>query len=455
MKKNKSGKILFALFVGLFATVVASGCSCTSSLCSKTDEANIKKSIEKNNIEQWRTDAALSNTMKIESNEYIAYANDKIDSIYLTDSIYLESTCGQNSNCTTDELADIKARIKSKYNNQWLNELEALSPEDSGYIKTRTEDFQNFVNTKLEEAYKNHPKACLVTAEDTDPTTGAKIEEKTWADAWGFNAKTNGIKGGLLEGLIVYPISWLMSTLSEAFGGGGLSQLFAIFITVIIIRTLMLVLNFKGQIGTIKMQGLQGELNKLNEKLRDPNLTEQEKQALSMKMMDVYKKNGINPFSTMITQFISFPVFIAVWAAMNQTLAIRKGTLLGLNFGETINTQIFSGSITAIVLFALMIAGQVVTMKLPTWLKARKAQKKNPNKKVEQKSDTEKQMNMMMTFMIGMVVMSGFLLPAALVIYWFLGSLYSIAQTWAFNTDYVTNKLNSFANRKKKAKVIK
>ena len=446
MKNKKSLKLLFVLFVGLFTTTIASGCSCTSSMCSDNDEQNIKKAIEKKNIAEWRNTAAISNTMKVETDEYIAYANNKVEEIYLTDSLYLNSECGQAENCTPEQLTQIKASIKSKYNNEWLNALEELSPNDAGYIPTRTEAFKNFVNEKVNKEYESHPKACLVTTDDTDPSTGAKLEAKSWGTAW---------KTGLLEGLIVYPISWLMSTLAVGFGGGGLSQFFAIFITVLIIRVLMLLLNFKGQIGTIKMQGLQGELNKINEKLRNPNISEQEKQALSLKMMEVYKKNNINPFSTMLTQFISFPIFIAVWAAMNQTLAIRKGTLWGLKFGETINTQIFSGSITAIVLFLLMIAGQVVTMRLPAWLKIRKEKKKNPNYVKPEKNETEKQMNMMMTFMIIMVVMSGFLLPAALVIYWFLGSLFSIAQTWAFSTEFVSGKLNSLANRKKKAKVVR
>ena len=239
------------------------------------------------------------------------------------------------------------------------------------------------------------------------------------------------------------------------FGGNGGAQLLAIFITVIIIRSFMLLVNFRGQLSTIKMQSIQGEVSKLSERMRDPNLTQQEKQALSMKMMDIYKKNDIHPFSSMISQFISFPIFIAVWAAMNQTLAIRKGTLFGLEFGNAINSQIFEGNIAAIVLFLLMIAGQVVTMKLSTWLKIRKEKKKNPHYTKPAKSDSEKQMNIMMTVMIVMVVMSGFLLPAALVIYWFLGSLFSIGQILVFSTDFVTNKLNSLANRKKKAKVIR
>ena len=49
---------------------------------------------------------------------------------------------------------------------------------------------------------------------------------------------------------------------------------------------------------------------------------------------------------------------------MNQTLAIRKGDLFDLKFGDPINSQIFSGSIAAIVLFVLMVAGQIITMKL-------------------------------------------------------------------------------------------
>ena len=191
------------------------------------------------------------------------------------------------------------------------------------------------------------------------------------------------------------------------------------------------------------------------ESLKDPNLTQSEKQALSIKMMDIYKKNDIHPFASIITTFISFPIFIAVWAAMNETLAIRKGTLLGMNFGETINTQIFSGNITSIILFVLMIAGQLVTMKLSTWLRIRKEKKKNPQYVKPASNDSEKQMNIMMTVMIFMIVMSGFLLPAALVIYWFLGSVFSIIQTLVFSTDFVNDKLKGFANRKKKAKVVR
>lgn len=446
MKNKNMFKLMFLFVIGLFTVTVASGCSCTSSMCTKEDEANIKKQIEKNNINEWRNNAAVSNTMVVETNEYKAYAANKVNEIYLTDSIYTSSTCGQAGTCSDEELSAIKAQIKAKYNNEWLNALEELSPGQEGYIETRTQDFKNYVNDQVNNLYEKHPKACLVTQDDIDPSTGAELEKKTWGDAW---------KTGLLEGLIVYPIAWLLSSLTNAFGGGGLSQLSAILITVVIIRIGMLLMNFKGQISTIKMQAIQGDISKLSAKLRDPNLSQTERQALSMKMMEIYRKNDIHPFSSILTTFISFPIFIAVWAAMNQTLAIRKGTLFGLNFGETINTQIFSGNIAAILLFALMIAGQIVTMKLSTWIRTRKEKKNNPHYAKPLKSDSEKQMNIMMTVMIVMIVMSGFLLPAALVIYWFLGSVFSIIQTLVFSTEYVNNKLKGVANRKKKAKVVR
>lgn len=441
MKNKNTIKLMTVLFMCLFTVFVASGCSCscTSSMCSETDLQNIKSKIEKQNIEEWRTSYALSG-QKVEHEDYIAYANAKIEQLYL------ETDCGKSGTCGAEEIASVKASIKNKHNNEWLNELENLSPEDSGYVKTRTDGFQSYVEEQVNTLYESHPKACLVTKDDIDPETGAELEAKSWGDAW---------KTGLLEGLIVYPIAWLLSSLTNVFGGNGGAQLLAIFVTVIIIRVLMLVLNFKGQISTMKMQSIQGEVNRLNAKLQDPKLTQQEKQALSMKMLDIYKKNDIHPFASMLSQFISFPIFIAVWAAMNQTLAIRKGTLLGLEFGTPINAQIFNGNITAIILFALMIAGQIVTMKLSSWLKIAKEKKKNPNYKKPEKTDAERQMNTMTIVMMAMVVVSGFLLPAALIIYWFLGSLMSILQTWAFSTEFVSLKLKSIANRKKKAKVVR
>ena len=218
----------------------------------------------------------------------------------------------------------------------------------------------------------------------------------------------------------------------------------------------MLIIGFKGQIGNMRMQEIQPEIQALQAKFSDPNTSDAEKQVLSTKMMALYKDNNINPLSSFLTMFIQFPIFIAVWAAMNQTVAIRSGILLGLEFGTPVNEQIFQGNIAAIVLLLLMVGGQILTMKLPTiirWFK----EKKNPTPEYKKtpKSTTQKQMNMMTIMMIAMIVLSAFVLPAALVIYWVAGSVFSIIQTTIFSLDIVKEKLKTLGNRKKKAKIVK
>ena len=419
MKNKKMIKILTVL---LFGVLIATGCSCTNSMCTEQDLSNIKAQIEENNIDDWRKSFSTEEGKTVYPDEFNVYY--------------------ENGNF---EGTKSKAQV--------AKELEAQYPgvdytdESKEYIATRTDAFQEYVTANVQSMFAEHPQACLTVTGENDPTTGAKLEAKTWGDAW---------KTGLLEGLIVYPLSWLMSTFTHSFGGQGGAQLAAIMLVVLIIRSLMLIIGFKGQIGNMRMQEIQPEIQALQARFSDPNTSDAEKQVLSTKMMALYKDNNINPLSSFLTMFIQFPIFIAVWAAMNQTVAIRSGILLGLEFGTPVNEQIFQGNIAAIVLLLLMVGGQVLTMKLPTiirWFK----EKKNPTPEYKKtpKSTTQKQMNMMTIMMIAMVVLSAFVLPAALVIYWVVGSIFSIIQTTIFSLDIVKEKLKALGNRKKKAKIVK
>lgn len=419
MKNKKLVKVLTVLLFGLLVTT---GCSCTNSMCSQQDIDNIKSQIEENNIDEWRRTFSTEDGKAVYPEEFNTYyANGGFEG--------------------------------TKTKAQVAKELEAANPgvdftdESKDYIATRTTAFQQKVTASVEELFAEHPQACLTIIGEDDPVTGAKLEAKTWGDAW---------KKGLLEGLIVFPLAWLMSTFTYSFGGQGGAQLAAITLVVLIIRVTMLLVGFKGQLGNMRMQEIQPEIQALQAKFNNPNITDEEKQRVSQKMMALYKDNNINPLSSFLTMFIQFPIFIAVWAAMNQTVAIRSGVLLGLEFGTPVNEQIFSGNIAAIILLVLMIGAQILTMKLPNIIKWYK-DKKNPipeYKKANQ-DGTQKTMNTMMIMMVVMIALSAFVLPAALVIYWVLGSLFSILQTLIFSLDVVKAKLKSLSNRKNKAKVVK
>ena len=198
------------------------------------------------------------------------------------------------------------------------------------------------------------------------------------------------------------------------------------------------------------MQAIQPEISDITKKINHPNISPNEKARLQMKMFEIYKKNDIKPLAGMLPQFLSIPIFLSVWSAVSQTLVIRNGSFLGIDLGVTVSTQVFSFNIGAILLFLLMTGFQILSMKLPNILRKMKADYKTKDKV----QNMEGQMKGMMNFMLIMVIFTGFMLPAALAIYWTIGSVFMILQTLVFQSDKVKAKLNSLANRKKKAKVV-
>lgn len=376
------------LVVLLFAAVFVSGCSCTSSMCSSQDLEAIKEEI----------------TKKYKGEDY--KENDEINSQY--------------------EL-DLKQ--------------EALTKDITSEAAIKEYVDQN-IEKKIKKEYENHPKACLTNVEMEDPQSGATISGKSWGEAW---------KEGLLEGLIVYPISLLLISFTNLFGGSGFAKVGSIIVTTIIIRLLMLLFTFKSQIQTQKMQSVQVEIGAISAKLKDPNLSEAEKNKLAMKMMEIYKKNGINPLASLLPTLISFPIFLSVWSAVNQTLAIRTGTFLGLELGGAVSSQVFDLNIGAIILFLLMSASQILSMKMPNILRNRKANYKNK----EQIKEANKQMSLTSNIMIVMIIFTGFMLPAAIAVYWTVGAVISMIQTVVFQTEWFKYTVLRINNRKKKAKVVR
>jgi YidC/Oxa1 family membrane protein insertase len=377
---NKVKKII-VFVVLLFSMFSASGCSCTESMCSKSDLKAIKTSIE----EKWKND-----------DQYIAKLEEEAMTKDFTDPQEIQNYINQN------------------------------------------------IEKKIEDEYKKHPKACLTTEDMVDPDSGAKISSKSWKYAF---------KKGLLEGLIVYPISLLLTSFTTMFGGDGTSKILAIAVTTIIIKCFMLLITFKQQIQSSKMQAFQAEFSEIQKKMSDPHITQNEKMRLQAKVAEIYKKHGINPLSMLISPFISMPIFLAVWSAVNETLAIRSGEFLNIELGVSVSTQVLSFNIGAIILFLLMAALQILSMNMPNILRKRQMQKQSYKDKVASEN-ANNQMKTMMNLMIVLILITGFSLPAAIAVYWTVGAVFNIIQTIVFQNSKVKEKLSNIGNRKKKAKVV-
>ena len=272
-----------------------------------------------------------------------------------------------------------------------------------------------------------------------------EIEAKNWGYAW---------KKGFFEGLLVFPIGWLTETFVTSFknGGvmGGLAQLLAIFLITFIVRSLMLVVTLKQTTANAKMQALQPEITKIQNKYPNSNTNNYEKQQMAAEMQKLYKKHKINPLGSLLIMVVQFPVFICVWGALQGSASLSSDSFLKLHLSDSINTVLFNATnwktgsaVTALILFLLMAAAQVISMLLPQWIQKAKRKKvaslgKNP-------AQTQQQNNMkMFTYiMMAMIIFMGFTLPSAMGVYWFVGALFSICQT------LIIEKINSSRMNKK------
>jgi len=273
--------------------------------------------------------------------------------------------------------------------------------------------------------------------------TSVFIEAKDWNYAWHLH------NFPLLEGLFVFPISWLIDTITNGFmgAGDGVAQLLAILVVTFILRALLFAATFKSTSSQAKMQELQPEISRIQAKYPNANTNKAEKQALAQETNELYKKHGVKPFSSLIALFVQFPVFICVWGAMQGSAVLSSGSFCGLYLSQSVSSVLFNvngwpnlpGWWTALVLFLIMAGLQVLSMLLPQIIQKRKAKKavaqtgKNPA--------VQKQGNKMKWFTIIMVVMvifMGFSLASGMVVYWIAGSLFSIAQTLI--VEYISNR---------------
>lgn len=330
---------------------------------------------------------------------------------------------------------DIKEMTKNPANGITLDDLptnDYLTLYKSGMNSIISSYRSCIAITTDEYGYYGYANGAKYRESDKLPV---EIEAKTWAGAWMVNGKFT-----FFEGLLVYPIAWLTETFVSVFKNGGvaagLAQLLAIFLITFIVRSLMLVVTLRSTAANAKMQQLQPELTKISNKYPNADTNNYERQQKAAEMQKLYKKHKINPLATIVTMVVQFPVFICVWGALQGCASLSSDALFNLHLSDSINNVLFNGANwsngsapTALVLFLLMAAAQVISMLLPQWLQ--KAKRKNVASLGKNPAETKQQSNMkMFTYiMMAMIIFMGFTLPSAMGVYWFVGALFSICQT--------------------------
>ena len=327
---------------------------------------------------------------------------------------------------------------------------------ESGYEATASIDFENFYTSSLNSIVDTY-RSCITVYDEVKygnyNGTSIALERVTWGDAWG--------KGGhVIEGLIVYPVAWMIDSFALLFAGGrgagaaaiqaqyatGVPQILSILIVTVIVRLFIFLCTFRSTLAQRKMTELQPELAKIQQKYPNSNTNQAQKQRLAEEQMRLYKKHKVNPLSQLLVLIIQFPVFIGVWGAMTGSAVLSTGNFLGLHLSASIwetlklGPKVAAGWWTALVLIILMSVGQFFSMKLPQWIQKAKAKKvarlgKNPAQQQQNRTA-----NIISYVMLAMIIVMGFTLPAAMGVYWFVGALVSLLQTLFTSVIFAGNK---------------
>ncbi|MCR5348730.1 MAG: membrane protein insertase YidC [Bacilli bacterium] len=322
----------------------------------------------------------------------------------------------------------------------WNEELRALTGKGIvglGSYDVPGLDFFNYYSAQMVSKV-DAIRSCIATRADYFGHYGSTadwrvaIEQKDWGYAWGK---------GFLEGLLVYPVTWVLDSLAYGMDPAltGAGQILALIIVTLIVRGLLLAVSWRTTLDNQKMQALQPELAKLQQKYPNANTNQAEKQRMNQEQMMLYRRNGIKPFRQIIVMIVQFPVFICVWAGLQGSAALSTGEFLNMRLSDNINTILFNthgtwyantyGWWTALILFILMAATQVMAMLLPRIIakqKQKKVTKMNAAPAATQSGNTLKWMSY---GMIAFTIIMGFFLPSAMGVYWLIGGLISVVQT--------------------------
>ncbi|WP_374696706.1 membrane protein insertase YidC [Spiroplasma endosymbiont of Polydrusus formosus] len=279
---------------------------------------------------------------------------------------------------------------------------------------------------------------------------------RTWYDAF---VKTSSP----FYGCFVFPVGWILVNLIYGFGGldNGAGIIGALFLTSLIVRLITLMFSWKVQRNQDKMQLMQIKQAEIQAKYkgsRDPVA----KQKQQMEIMQLYRKEGVSPLSTIGSSFLSIPFLIAMYTVVRATRELKMATIGKISLIEKPWDMITSGNYVYLTLLFVYLSIQIISMILPTILNLRKTRVITKEQKKNRKRQFIMQGVMIIVFFV--VTIS---IASGVAIYWIFSAFIQILQTLGFhflrvkkrrkknkNTDSLGQKIKHLFVRKPHFKTI-
>ena len=149
---------------------------------------------------------------------------------------------------------------------------------------------------------------------------GAKEWEtiRNYQDTGGIDRFLDSIDWGWFY-FITKPMFWLLHNLNVMIGNMGL----AIIALTFIVKAVLFPLAYKSYASMARMKELQPEMEKLKERAGD------DREAMQKGMMELYKKNKVNPASGCLPILLQIPIFFSLYKVIFVTLELRHAPFFG------------------------------------------------------------------------------------------------------------------------------
>lgn len=242
-----------------------------------------------------------------------------------------------------------------------------------------------------------------------DPDTGKLLADRVIDNntAWSFSQ-------GWFDFLIVMPIAKLILLFENYIG-----IVAAIIIVTVLVNLITLPLSVKSSVMSQKMAMIQPQIEKIQNKYRGRS-DQQSQMRMSAEISNLYKKYDIKMGQTMLLPFLSLPIMLAMWQAVQRIPSVYEATFLGLSFGSLPMDMITDGHFEYIIIVVVLAATQYLSIEIQNILQKRMKNYKAP------KNDQMKYMNI---YMVVMMIFFSLNMPTAMSIYMIVTSLIAIARS--------------------------
>jgi YidC/Oxa1 family membrane protein insertase len=295
-----------------------------------------------------------------------------------------------------DDMASSNLSLKS--NDGWIGIIQHYFA--SAWIPavgTPNEFYTKQISDKIYAVGVVNPIEKIANDATVDVTAKLFAGPQTESD---LNAAATGLEYAVDYGwltVIAKPLFWLLSKIHSIIGNWGV----AIIILTILLKAAFFKLSATSYRSMAQMREMAPRMQAMKEKFGD------DKQKMQQAMMEMYRKEKINPLSGCLPILVQIPVFIALYWVLLGSVELRHAPFFGWITDLSAKDPYY-------ILPLLMGASMIIQ----TFL--------NP-------APTDPLQAKIMKIMPVVFSIFFFFFPAGLVLYWLVNNILSIAQQWYIN----------------------